>query len=62
MKLKKDISIVIENGKANGHFQVAGSEWVNKLTQMQTKKFKMETKIEKDKGPYVNINFSLHIK
>lgn len=62
MKLKKDINIVIENGKTNGIFQIAGLEWVNKKSQIQTKKFKMETKIEQLKGPYVNLNFSLQIK
>jgi len=62
MKLKKDIDIVIENGKPNGHFQIGQRKWVNKLTQMQTKKFKMESVMEQGKGPYVKLKFSLQIK
>lgn len=62
MKLKEDISIVIEDGKTSGHFKIAGSEWTNKLSQMQTKKFKMESIIEQQKGPYVNLKFNLQIK
>ncbi len=62
MKLKKDISIVIEDGKTGDHFKIAGSKWTNKLTQMQTKNFKMESIFEQQKEPYVNLNFSLQIK
>lgn len=62
MKLTKDISVVIKDGKTVGHFKVAGSEWSNKPSQIQTKKFKMESAIEQEKGPYVNLDFSLQIK
>lgn len=62
MKLTKDISVVIENGKTSGHYKIAGAKWTNKLTQIQTKKFKMESIIEQQKGPYVNLNFNLQIK
>lgn len=62
MKLKNDISVVIENGKTVGHFKIEGSEWTSKLSQMQTRKFKMESIIEQQKGPYVNLNFNLQIQ
>lgn len=62
MILKKDTRIVIENGKANGHFQIDSSEWLNRISHLRTRDFKMESNVAQTSGPSVNLNFSLEIK
>ena len=62
MILKKDINVVIKDGKANGHFQVEGANWLNRISHLRTKDFKMGSEIEQQNGPSVNLNFSLEIK
>lgn len=62
MKLKKDINVAIKDGKTNGYFQVAGSGWLNRISHLRTKNLKMESRIEQQKGPLVNIGFSIEIK
>lgn len=62
MKLKKDLNVVIEKGKANGHFQLDNSGWLDRIYHLRTKDFKMESLVEQDKGPSLNLNFSLEIR
>lgn len=62
IKLKKDLNVVIEGGKTNGHFQVAGTQWLNRISHMRTKNFKMESKVKQTEGPFVDFNFTLEIK
>lgn len=62
MKLKKELAVVINNGKTNGHFKVAESEWLNRISHLRTNDFKMESVVEQQDGPAVNIAFDLEIK
>ena len=62
MKLKKDLNVVIEDGKANGHFQLDNSGWLDRVYHLRTKNFKMESLLEQNKGPSLNLNFSLDIR
>jgi len=61
MKLKKDIKILIEDGKVNGYFQVEELA-LNRISHLRTRKFKMVHKIDQQDGPTVNINFILELK
>ena len=62
MKFKKDIDVVVEKGKTNGHFKVAESEWLNRISHLRTKDFNMESEVKQQHGPAINIAFSLEIK
>jgi len=59
VKVKNDFDIVVENGKANGFFRISGEKWNNRKNSLQIRKFKMESAIEQQTGPLVNITLKM---
>ena len=59
VKLKKDFDIVIEQGKANGYFRADGKNWRTRVKNLHVRTFRMNSEIEQDKGPLINLNFKM---
>lgn len=59
VKLKKDFDVVIEAGKANGFFRANGGDWQSRKNILRIRTFKMESVIEQQKGPSLNLDIKM---
>ena len=59
IKLTNELDVVIENGKTTGDFRVDGKQWKNRKNSFRLRKFKMESFVEQQNGPSVNISLKI---
>lgn len=62
LKLKKRLDVVVEEGKATGHFKLDDTDWLTRKRNFRIQHFKMKPGIDQQAGAKVDISFDMVVK